>query len=145
MVRMAFCDLSHKFHKQVTNVSQHVFVILLWGILTSPLTLLLIYIFLQFFQYNKHILISLSSTIRLPFAENVTTYEKPLCLLPLLKTPTMTLSPNQRTTILLRLAVGEGLLRASEDVICPKSSGPLSFYVHVRTGKGPADHILGIL
>ena len=25
MVQMAFCDLSHTFHKQVTNVSQHVF------------------------------------------------------------------------------------------------------------------------
>ena len=37
MVQMAFCDLSHTFHKQVTNVSQHVSVILLWGILTSPL------------------------------------------------------------------------------------------------------------
>ena len=37
MVQMAFCDLSHTFPKQVTNVSQHVFVILLWGILTSPL------------------------------------------------------------------------------------------------------------
>ena len=37
MVQMAFCDLSHSFHKQVTNVSQHVFVILLWGILRSPL------------------------------------------------------------------------------------------------------------
>ena len=37
MVQMAFCDLSHTFHKQVTNVSQHAFVILLWGILTSPL------------------------------------------------------------------------------------------------------------
>ena len=34
MVQMAFCDLSHTFHKQVTNVSQHVFVILLWGTLT---------------------------------------------------------------------------------------------------------------
>ena len=29
--------LSHTFHKQVTNVSQHIFVILLWGIITSPL------------------------------------------------------------------------------------------------------------
>ena len=38
MVQMAFCDLLHTCHKQVTNVSQHVFVILLWGILTSPLT-----------------------------------------------------------------------------------------------------------
>ena len=37
MVQMAFCDLLHTFHKQVTNVSQHVFVILLGGILTSPL------------------------------------------------------------------------------------------------------------
>ena len=37
MVQMAFCDLSHTFHKQVTNVSQHIFVILLWGILISPL------------------------------------------------------------------------------------------------------------
>ena len=37
MVQMAFCDFSHTFHKQVTNVSQHVFVILLWGILMSPL------------------------------------------------------------------------------------------------------------
>ena len=37
MIQMAFCDLLHTFHKQVTNVSQHVFVILLWGILTSPL------------------------------------------------------------------------------------------------------------
>ena len=36
MVQMAFCDLSPTFHKQVTNFSQHVFVILLWGILTSP-------------------------------------------------------------------------------------------------------------
>ena len=39
IVQMAFYDLSHTFHKQVTNVSQHVFVILLWGILTSPLKL----------------------------------------------------------------------------------------------------------
>ena len=31
------CDLSYTFHKQIANVSQHVFVILLWGILTSPL------------------------------------------------------------------------------------------------------------
>ena len=38
MVQMVFCDLSHTFHIQVTNVSQHVFVILLWGILTSPLS-----------------------------------------------------------------------------------------------------------
>ena len=38
MVQMAFCDLWHTIHKQVTNVSQHVFVILLWGILTSPLS-----------------------------------------------------------------------------------------------------------
>ena len=37
MVHMAFCDLSHTFHKQVTNISQHVFVILLYGILMSPL------------------------------------------------------------------------------------------------------------
>ena len=36
MVQMAFCDLSQTFHKQVTNVFQHVFVILLWGILMSP-------------------------------------------------------------------------------------------------------------
>ena len=36
ILQMAFCDLSHTFHKQVTNVSRHVFVILLWGILTSP-------------------------------------------------------------------------------------------------------------
>ena len=36
IVQMAFCDLSHTFHKQVTNVSQQVFVILLWGILMSP-------------------------------------------------------------------------------------------------------------
>ena len=40
MVQMAFCDLLLTVHKQVTNVSQHVFVILLWGILMSPLTLL---------------------------------------------------------------------------------------------------------
>ena len=32
-----FCDLLHTFHKQVTNASQHVFDILLWSILTSPL------------------------------------------------------------------------------------------------------------
>ena len=37
MVKMVFCDLSHTFHKQVTNVSQHVFVIVLRGILMSPL------------------------------------------------------------------------------------------------------------
>ena len=29
MVQMAFCDLLHTFHKQITTVSQHVFVILL--------------------------------------------------------------------------------------------------------------------
>ena len=39
MVQMAFCDLSHTFHNQVTNVYRHVFVILLWGILKSPLFL----------------------------------------------------------------------------------------------------------
>ena len=33
MVQMPFCELSHIFHKQITNVSQHLFVILLWGIL----------------------------------------------------------------------------------------------------------------
>ena len=38
MVLMAFCDWSQTIHEQVTNVSQHDFVILLWGILTSPLT-----------------------------------------------------------------------------------------------------------
>ena len=37
MVQMAFCDLSYTFHKQVTTVSQHVFVILLRRILMSPL------------------------------------------------------------------------------------------------------------
>ena len=37
IVQMAFCDLSHTFHKQVTNDSQHVFVILLWRIVyVSP-------------------------------------------------------------------------------------------------------------
>ena len=36
---MVFCDFLHKFHKQVTNVSQHFVVIVLWGILmTSPLS-----------------------------------------------------------------------------------------------------------
>ena len=34
MVQMAFCDLSHTFHKKVTNVSHHFFVILLWGTMT---------------------------------------------------------------------------------------------------------------
>ena len=34
---MAFCDLSHTCHKQVTNVSPACFVILLWGIFISPL------------------------------------------------------------------------------------------------------------
>ena len=38
MVQMAFCDLLYVFHKQVLNISQHVFVILLWEILTPPLT-----------------------------------------------------------------------------------------------------------
>ena len=39
MVQMAFCKLSHTFHKHDDmNVSQHVFVILLRGILTSPLS-----------------------------------------------------------------------------------------------------------
>ena len=37
MVQMACRDLRYTLHKQVTNVSQHVFVILLWGILTTPL------------------------------------------------------------------------------------------------------------
>ena len=36
MVHIAFCDLLHTFHKQVTNISQHIFFILLWGNLTSP-------------------------------------------------------------------------------------------------------------
>ena len=36
ILQMAFCHLLHTFHKQVTNVSQHAFVILLWAILTSP-------------------------------------------------------------------------------------------------------------
>ena len=36
MAQMAFCDLSHTFHKQTTIVFQHVFVIQLFGILTSP-------------------------------------------------------------------------------------------------------------
>ena len=40
MLQMAFFDLSHTFHKQVTNVSQHDFVHLLWGILTSPFSLI---------------------------------------------------------------------------------------------------------
>ena len=34
---MAFCDLSQTFHKEVTDVSQQVFVILLLGILRSPI------------------------------------------------------------------------------------------------------------
>ena len=34
---MVFCDLLQTFQKQVTNVYLHVFVILLRGILTSPL------------------------------------------------------------------------------------------------------------
>ena len=37
MVQMAFCDLSHTCHKLVINVSQHGFVILLWGILKSEM------------------------------------------------------------------------------------------------------------
>ena len=37
MVQMAFCDLLHTFYTLVATVSQHVFVILLWGILTFPL------------------------------------------------------------------------------------------------------------
>ena len=39
LLQMAFCDLSHTFHKQVTIISQHVCVILLWGIFSSPLTM----------------------------------------------------------------------------------------------------------
>ena len=35
---MAIVVLSHTFHKQVTNVSLHVFVAFLWGILTFSLT-----------------------------------------------------------------------------------------------------------
>ena len=38
MVQMAFCDWSHIFLKQVTKVSQHFLVILLWRFLMSPLT-----------------------------------------------------------------------------------------------------------
>ena len=37
MEQMAFCDLSHTFHKQITYVSELYFVILLWGILHLPL------------------------------------------------------------------------------------------------------------
>ena len=37
MVQMAYCDLFHAIHKEATNVSQHVFVVLLWEILMSPL------------------------------------------------------------------------------------------------------------
>ena len=39
MVQMAFCDMSHTFHKQVTNVCQHVFVIIL-HITSTQLTFL---------------------------------------------------------------------------------------------------------
>ena len=35
MVQMAYCDLFHAIHKEATNVSQHVFVILLWGKINS--------------------------------------------------------------------------------------------------------------
>ena len=35
IVQKAFCDLSHAFHKHITNVSHHVFVTLLLRILTS--------------------------------------------------------------------------------------------------------------
>ena len=38
MVQMALCDSSHTFPKQITNVSHHVFVNLLWGIAMFPLT-----------------------------------------------------------------------------------------------------------
>ena len=37
MVQMVFCDLLHTFNKQLTTVSQHVFVIHEWGILKSLL------------------------------------------------------------------------------------------------------------
>ena len=36
--QMAIYKLLHSFHKQATNVSQHVVVILLWGISMSPLS-----------------------------------------------------------------------------------------------------------
>ena len=39
-IQMAYRDILHTFHKQVTNVSLHVFVILLLGILTFPLTII---------------------------------------------------------------------------------------------------------
>ena len=59
MVQMAFCDLLHTFHKQVTNISQHVFVILLWGIVMSPLGKITWYIIQYFPSPNtthRHIL-----------------------------------------------------------------------------------------
>ena len=42
--KFSIFDLSRTFHKQVTSVSQHVFVVLLWRILMSPLGLCTRYI-----------------------------------------------------------------------------------------------------
>ena len=62
-----FCDLSHSFHKQVTNVSQHAFVILLWGILTSPLSTSIQFLF-QLEIITRHVINMACSTASLSHA-----------------------------------------------------------------------------
>ena len=62
MVQMDFCDLSHTFHKQVTNVSQHVFCYttlcnLFFLIFFLKLDSLVIFTFYMFFQICIYIYI----------------------------------------------------------------------------------------
>ena len=63
MVKMAFCDSLYTFHKQVSNVSQHVFVIVLWGILTSPLITITI---THFFSFQPSCVLPSISVTRTP-------------------------------------------------------------------------------
>ena len=62
MVQMAFCDLSHMYHKQVTNVSQYVFVIPLWRIVMPPPTQFLVEYLLKCCGAMKHLLQDYQST-----------------------------------------------------------------------------------
>ena len=60
MVQMAFCDLSHTFHKQVTNVSQPVVVILLWGILMSNIVIPIVEVYFHVILWNSLGLLALT-------------------------------------------------------------------------------------
>ena len=67
MVQTAFCDLSHMFHKQVTNVFHHVLIIRLCKILmckifTLEISITKLFLFAQFNDKPKVLLSKYSQT-----------------------------------------------------------------------------------